>query len=484
MANLISTMMSASGALDVYSQVLDVVQNNVTNASTPGYANQTEQLVAMPFDPSQGLTGGVLAGQVVSSRDQYAEQAVQQQTTLLGQAQQDVSSLTALQSQFDVTGTTGIDSAFNNLFQAFSAWSQTPTSTVAQQNVLQQATGVANAFQQTASGLAQVATDTSQQLQQTVTDVNQLTAQLAGYNQQIMNGDRNDAGLDARIHSTLEQLSLDGGISSSLQANGTYTVLLTGQTPLVIGNQAYNLSAVPEPPAATSANPVAPSLERILASDGADITSQITGGQLGSLLQTANTVLPGYLGDANQPGSLNILAQNFATQVNNLLMKGYQTDGSDGTVPAPGVPLFTYDTTNATNVAASLTVDPAVTPAQLAAIDLGPPEVSNGVALALSQMANPADSTDEIGGLSYTQYYGNMASTAGNLLSNATNQLQTQQSAVAQAQNVRQQISGVSLDQEATILMQFQQAYEASSKLITILDQLTEDTINMLPTSG
>jgi flagellar hook-associated protein 1 FlgK len=55
---------------------------------------------------------------------------------------------------------------------------------------------------------------------------------------------------------------------------------------------------------------------------------------------------------------------------------------------------------------------------------------------------------------------------------------------VAQAQNVRQQISGVSLDQEATILIQFQQAYEASSKLITILDQLTEDTINMLPSTG
>jgi flagellar hook-associated protein 1 FlgK len=48
---------------------------------------------------------------------------------------------------------------------------------------------------------------------------------------------------------------------------------------------------------------------------------------------------------------------------------------------------------------------------------------------------------------------------------------------------VRQQLSGVSLDEEATILLQFQQAYEASSKLINILDQLSEDTINMLPTT-
>ena len=483
MANLIASMMSAAGALSAYSQVLDVVQNNVANASTPGYAAQTEQLNAMQFDPTEGLSGGVTAGQVVSSRDQYAEQAVQQQTTLMGQAQQDVSSLTSIQSLFDVTGTSGLDSALNNLFQAFSAWAQTPTSTVAQQNVLTQAATVANTFQQTSTGLQQVATDTSQQLDQTVTDINQMSSQLAAYNQQIMNGDRNDAGLDAQINSTLQQLSQDGSISATEQADGTYTVLLDGQTPLVIGNQAYNLSAAPTPNSPTSDNPLGPAHLSVLAYDGTDITSQVTGGQLGSLLNTANSVLPGLLGDQNNAGSLNTLASKFADTVNNLLTQGYQTDGSDGNPAVGGVPLFTYGANNPTNVAASLQVSSTITPSQLAAIDLGPPEVSNGVALALSQLANPTDGTGEIGGLSYTQYYAGMAANVGNLLSNATNLQQTQQSSVAQAENVRQQVSGVSLDLEATILIQFQQAYEASSKLITILDQLTNDTINMLSTS-
>jgi flagellar hook-associated protein 1 FlgK len=48
---------------------------------------------------------------------------------------------------------------------------------------------------------------------------------------------------------------------------------------------------------------------------------------------------------------------------------------------------------------------------------------------------------------------------------------------------VRQQISGVSLDDEATILIQFQRAYEANSKLINTLDQLTLDTINIVPST-
>jgi flagellar hook-associated protein 1 FlgK len=472
-------MLNAANAMDVYTQALNVVQNNVANASTPDYASQTPTMESLPFNLTYGDTGGVMAGQIQSSRDEYAEQAVQQQTTLLGQAQQDVNSLTSMQSQLSVDGSTGISTALTSLFDAFSAWGQSPSSTVAQQNVIEQATAVASAFQQTSAGLGTAAQDTGQQFQATISQVNEFATQLAGFNQQIMNGDSNDPGLDAQIHSTLDQLSNDGSISATQQTDGTWSVVLNGQTPLVVQNQAYALSPGTAPPAAGAANPTAPAHLSLIAANGSDITADTTQGQLGSLLNTANVVLPGYLGDANQPGSLNTLAQNFASTVNNLLTGGYQ---SDGPPPVAGVPLFTYDTSNATKVAQSLQVSSTITPAQLAAISPGPPEVSNGVPLALSQLADPNSGTGEIGGLSYTQYYAGMASNVGTLLDNANANLQTQQSAVAQAQNVRQQISGVSLDQEATILLQFQQAYEANSKLVNILDQLTEDTMNMLPT--
>ena len=50
-----------------------------------------------------------------------------------------------------------------------------------------------------------------------------------------------------------------------------------------------------------------------------DITAQITSGQLGSLLNLRNTVLPAYIGDAYQSGSINTLAQQFADTVNGML---------------------------------------------------------------------------------------------------------------------------------------------------------------------
>jgi flagellar hook-associated protein 1 FlgK len=481
MANILSSLVSTAGALEAFSQALNVTQNNVANSQTPGYAKQTQLLEAMAFDPTEGSTGGVRAGVVISSRNQYAEQAVRQQNTLLGQAQQNVTSFTSLQSLFDVSGNTGIAYALNNLFSAFSAWGQTPTSPVARQSVINTATDVANAFQQTAAGLDQEAQDNSRQVDQTVAQINQLAGQLAGYNSQAMLNSAPDAGLDAQINSTLEQLSQYVNFSASQQSNGEVTVLVNGQVPLVLGGTAYALQDQAVPPDPASANPNAPPSMSIVASDGTNITSQVTGGQLGALVNLANNVFPQYLGNGSTAGELNTMAQQFADRVNQLLTSG---NVSDGPPPVAGVPLFTYDTTNATNVAQTLAVDPTVTADQLAAISPGPPEVTNGVPLALSNLSDPQSGDDEINGISFTQYYGNMAAAIGSSLDDANNSLTVQQSAVTQAQNLRQQVSGVSLDEEAAVLLQFQQAYEANSKMITILDQLSEDTINMLTITG
>src|ERR1039458_3736175 len=395
MVSILSSLTSAASALEAFGQALDVTQNNVSNSQTPGYASQTQILNAMPFDPVDGSTGGVSAGAVVSSRDQYAEQAVRQQNVLLGQAQQNVTSFTSLQSLFDISGNSGIPYALNNLFTSFSAWGQTPTDTNAQQAVINSATNLANAFQQTATGMAQAAQNNSSQIDQTVVQINRLAGQLAGYNSQAMRAATPDAGLDAQINSTLEQLSQYVNFTASQQPDGAVTVLVNGQVPLAMGANTYALQDQPVAADPTSPNPGAPPTISILSSDGTDITLQVTSGQLGALVNLANNVFPQYLGDGNNAGDLNTMAQQFADCVNQALTQG---NISDGPPPVAGVPLFTYDTTNATNDAQTLAVDPTVTAGQLAAISTGPPEISNGVPLALAALANPQSSGDEING--------------------------------------------------------------------------------------
>ena len=45
---------------------------------------------------------------------------------------------------------------------------------------------------------------------------------------------------------------------------------------------------------------------------------------------------------------------------------------------------------------------------------------------------------------------------------------------VAQAQNMRAQISGVSLNQQAAQLLQFQDAYQAAAHVISVIDSTTQ----------
>jgi flagellar hook-associated protein 1 FlgK len=481
MSNLLASLASSAGALEAYGQVLETAQNNVSNASTPGYAKVSIDLYALPFDPQSGVTGGVRASQLVSSRDEFSELAVRQQTSLLGYQQQLVDSLTAIQSNFDISGDQGIPQALNNLFQSFSAWGATPDNEAARQTVVQRATDLAQCFQQAANNVSAQASNAEQQISQTLDQVNQLVGQLQGFNDIALRGNKDDSGLTANMHATLEQLSTLADVTATFQSDGTVDLMLNGDTPLLLGDKQYTITSSlyqPQDPPPTNAN--GPANVRILGADGKDITAETTGAQLGALLHLRNQVLPSYIGDAYQAGDLNVMAKQFADRVNSLLTSG---NISDGPPPVPGVPLFTYDTANATNTAATLAVDPSVTPDQLAAISLGPPEVSNGVPLALSAMASPVQDADKVNGLSYSEFYGQLAGRVGSALSDATNNQDVQQSLLTQAQNLRQQYQGVSLDEEATILMQFQRAYQATSKFLTVLDQLTETAIDMLPTS-
>jgi len=73
MSGLFSALNTSAGALDAFQRVLDTIQSNVANASTPGYARQTMPLEALPFDAGGNLPGGVTTGEMQSARDQFAE---------------------------------------------------------------------------------------------------------------------------------------------------------------------------------------------------------------------------------------------------------------------------------------------------------------------------------------------------------------------------------------------------------------------------
>ena len=425
---------------------MTVVSSNVANANTPGYVEQTQTFEAQPLDLTEGLVGGVQAGPMQSSRDQYAEQAVQQQQTALGFSTQKVADLTPVQSYFSLSSTSGVAPAMDALFSSFSQLSVNPNGAVERQAVLNAATTVAQQFNDSANGLLNQGTNLNQQAQSIIGNINQLASTIAEVNSQnrVDPSGTVNAGVDAQLYSSLEQLSQYVNFTTLQQPDGTVTVLLGGQTPLVSGDQAYDIQGDFSTPQTA-----------VLSSTGADITSQITSGQLSAVLDDKNNVIPGYL------NSLNTLAQSVADQVNSALDNGIDQNGA-----APTTDLFTYDPVQ--GAAQTLAVNPLTTD-QIAAALPGAPG-GNGNALALAQLQNATG----VNGYTFDGYYGNIGGQVGNDVSSATNTETTKQSLLTQAQTLRQQVSGVSLDTEAETLMAYQKSYEASSKMFTVLNELTQ----------
>lgn len=448
---LFGTLMQSAGSLRAFEKALEVVQNNVSNASTPGFAKQRLRLEAMPFEVGQGLPGGVMPARVDSFRNRYAEQAVQRRQEEYGLSDQRVANLARVEPYLDVTGDAGIPGALNRFFQSISAWSVAPNDSVARATVIEQAGGLAARVVDTANGMHNTRAAADQQIQYTVETVNHLAGIIRDLNAQMRQDYRQaeEPSLDARLQSTLEELAQHVNFTVLRQADSTVTLLLGGQTPLVVGNRQYQIQA-----------DISGSQARITDANGQDVTAQVSRGRLGAMLEFRNEALPAYLGDLNR------LAAGLADRLNAVLAGGVDLDGQ------PGAALFAYDT--ADNAATTLRVT-GISAEQLAGAAAGAPG-GNGNVLELMGLAD----SPEIDGVSFTEFYGALARDLGRALETAREDLKTNEQLLAQARTLRQEASGVSLDEEAIHLMEFQRAYQASARLVTVLNDLTQYTIDLV----
>lgn len=477
MGSLFDALSSASQSLQAFERAMSVTENNVTNANSPGYADQVPQLISQGFQSNGTGQGGGVEEVTQDTRNSYADTAVQQQLSLQGMYQQLQTTLTPLENVFDVSSSSPIPSALNQLFQNFSQWSTDPSNTSYQSAVISAAQQVGSAFQQAAVQLGQIQTSTANDIQSTVAQINEDAATIQAYNQEVSSNPQPNAGLSAQLENTLENLSQLANIQVVQGSSGTVTVLLGGQTTLVEGTQVNDISAGNNS-ASNSGNPGASPLISIYDSNGNDITSQISSGGLAGLLNAYNDVLPSLIGGGQQVGGLNTLAQHLADTINNTLAQGSTTN----TPPyQSGAPLFTYNSSSPAGIASSLAVSSTITGSQLAAASPGPPFVANGTANTLAQL--DSSSAGPVDGQGFTQYFASLTSQVGNAVNNANTQASAQQSLVAQAQSLQQQVSGVSLDTEATRLIQLQSSYDAAGRLVTVIDETLQSLLTMVPTS-
>ena len=459
MTGLLTSLQGVSTALAAFSQALGAEQNNISNSSTPGYAAVRAVIQPVGF----GSGGGVDTVVLQSSGNAQTDASVQAATSQANDSQTRAQQLTSVNQQFDITGTAGLLAAFQQFSGAFANLSVTPGDPSVTATAISSAGSVAAAFKSVAQSLDSQSRSLEASARSAVAQINDLASQVARYNVQIRSQSPVSPGVDASLRSALTQLSSLVGITVNQNADGTVNVLAGGTIPLALGDRAYTLSA----------NLAAGAGSQITSSGGGSAPTSLSG-TLGGLLDTLNNTITPILGGNGVTGSLNTLAQGFASAVNSLLTAGVTASG------ASGVPIFTYDNTNSANVARTLSVDPTVTPARLAVGTTGASAQSNGVANQLAGLAGSNVSAYSIGGLAPQDYYSGIAQSVGQQLSDATSQSTADQTTLTSVQANQTAIEGVSLNQEAINVTAYQRAWEASAKMVTVLDNLTLDAVNLV----
>ena len=456
MGTLSSALSIVVGALDADQGAIDITTNNLANANTPGYARQIVQF--SENDPTQVgnliLGTGVTLQQAQTVRSNVLQLQLSQEQQTSGQLDAFVNGMSQVETLFNETAGTGLQTPLSAFFSSLQQLSTNPSNSSLRVGVITAAQNLATAFNQASSALTTQQSDLNQSVEQSVSQVNSYTAQIAQLNNQISGLTQSGEDPSTLIEQrdvALQNLSNVIGVSVISGGSNNITVTTGNGSPLVVGNQSFELQ--------TQVN-TGTGMQDVY-SQGQDITTQISSGELGGQIQVRDQQIPSIL---NQ---LDTLASSIENAVNTQSKAGFDVNGN------PGTDLFTTPPAGVTGSAANMGV--VISDPSLIAASSDGTSGSNGNADALAAIANQ----NIVAGQTPTNYYSGTVFQIGNAVSNATTEQTAAQQVTQQLQNQIGALSGVSLNEEAANLTQFQQAYEASARVVTIIDQLTAEAINL-----
>jgi flagellar hook-associated protein 1 FlgK len=454
MTSLSDVLNIASDGLSAQTAGMAATGQNVANVNTPGYSRVSANIESTQTGDT--FAGSVQVSGVVRSYDQFTFGNLLTQQGMGGAADARSEALNTAQATVAPSSGGTIADSVNSFFSSLTTLESSPSDTSAREGVLQSAQNLAQTISTTAAGLTSQRSALLQQAQGVATSLNGELQQIATLNGQIAQATAQGSqptDLQDQRDSLISQVS--GQIGGQVVEEPSGITLLAAGTALVTGTQASTVSVGLD----TSGN------LQILASQSGgasmDITSNTNSGSLGGIREARDTDIPSFSGQLDQ------FAYNLATSVNAVQSSGYGLDG------ATGRNLFTQPTTVA-GAAAAFAVDPTVAgqPQMIAASSTaaGVPG-GNDVAVQLASLA-----TQPLGGGEPpAQAFGAIASSVGDATSAASSDSQLRDDTVTQAQDLNSSSSGVSLNEEMTNMTQFQNAYDASAKVLQTAESLLSD---------
>lgn len=538
-SNILSIGKSALTAAQVG---ISVTGHNIANASTPGYNRQVVvQGSALAQDFGVGFLGQ--GTQIDTVKRIYSDylgvqvQSAQASKSGLETYYAQMRQIDNLLADPDA----GLSPALQDFFGSLHELSAEPSSLPARQAVLSTAEALAGRFQGIGSRLREIEQGVNSQITTSVMLINSYGEQIARLNDAISIAQRATGQPPNDLLDQRDQLVLD--LNKEIKAtvveqDGEYNIFIGNGQPLVMGSKATQMVATTSPMNSDKVEVgyKAPGGGVILAGDAA-----FNGGRLGGLLEfrskslepaqntlgrigitlasefntqhtdgydrngvlggdffsvaspvvnarsgnTGNAVVGAVINDAGQLTtsdyilrydgsnySLTRLSDNTTTSpvANGAVIDGVQLSLTGS--PAAGDSFLIRPTVNGATGFTTLITDPAEVAASGTAT-VG--DNANALALANLQTQNLVAG----GSASFQGAYGQLVSQVGN----KTRELEVTSAAagglLTEATQTLQSESGVNLDEEATNLLRYQQAYQAAAKVMDIASRLFDALLTL-----
>ncbi|MGQ9763853.1 MAG: flagellar hook-associated protein FlgK [Armatimonadota bacterium] len=442
----------AQSGLNAQRRAMDILGYNIAHANDPTYKRQrlvllegavlaqSQQSTALGISP---FSGGVTAGDVVRVRDALVEKRLRITTQSASDWQYRAQTMRQIEAIFTEPGEGGLQGDLNRFWASWQKLASSPESLPIRSALLEDATALCQHIQFIYGQLRNTAEDLNNTVVDRVRVINNISQEIARLNVQISALNPNQVGtneLENRRDALVIELSKLIGINQHEGSDYGITISIGGRV-LVQGGQANLLQCV-----STEGGQYVVQW----ASDGQNV--QINDGELNGILWLRDEAIPSYL------SQLDVFASTLVEQVNAIHMTGKTLTGSDGQY------FFKSGTT-----AANISLDSSIVdhPELIAASRTGAVG-NNEVALAIAVLEDQPVRD----GMTLNQLFRALVSDIGGSASISYRQANAHQLTLDQFTAQQQSVSGVSLDEEMTNMIKFQQAYNAAARLITVMDEM------------
>jgi flagellar hook-associated protein 1 FlgK len=469
-------------------QSMSTTSHNIANANTEGFSRQevrTENSITLP----QGdyvLGTGVDIQSIKRSHDELIEKKLNLSLTNHKFNEERTLQLGHVEEIFNEINSEGMNKIMNRFFNSFRELSNQPENETVRSVVKENAKIVVGDFHRIQSNLDDVRSSINKKISLSVSEINAFANTIGKLNkeiniQEVSGAEAND--LRDQRDRAIRGLTEYFPITTYSDDKGQYVVSIDGVGSIVAGGMVQELAFGTSVRNGNSADKG--DVQIFFANrPGVPMTDKIKGGTLGALLKTRHDEVEGL------EKQVDGLAHGLVLATNALHRRGFANhpvpvDGQGNPIPnaasqqVTGINFFKepLDRNRAAEYI-SLSDEVEADPNNIAAAVEANKPGDNRMALAISKLQH-----EKVLGAGTTTFEEQYLKSVGHIgLQTGKSKIDEEQShgILAQAKSFKERLAGVSLDEEAANMVRFQNAYEASAKVIKASDEMFKSVLGLL----